>query len=223
MPLQGRAYRANRSTINLHRWLATVFVNLVLGVASIFSVVSPLVAAPVTYTEEATASGSLGGVAFTNADVVLSMTNDTDNVIRNGAIFSNVGIATVTVASNAPITFAHSIEVFSDTTSPIAIAGFRDGGIIILDNAGIAPGYDLRTSTGPTSGTFSLGHSGPFATTIGDFILTRSLCNFPRGRISLATLGHSPVHVAVRGDVTRSSRFHSCRVENQRISGVAIS
>ncbi len=85
MPLfitQGRAYRANRSTINLHRWLATVFVNLVLGVASIFSVVSPLVAAPVTYTEEATASGSLGGVAFTNADVVLSMTNDTDNVIR---------------------------------------------------------------------------------------------------------------------------------------------
>ena len=172
MPLQGRAYRANRSTINLHRWLATVIVNLVLGVASIFSVVSPLVAAPVTYTEEATASGSLGGVAFTNADVVLSMTNDTDNVIRNGAIFSNVGIATVTVASNEPITFAHSIEVFSDTSSPIGIAGFRDAGIIILDNAGIAPGYDLRTSTGPTSGTFGLGHSGPFATTIGDFILT---------------------------------------------------
>src|SRR4029453_18387592 len=34
------------------------------------------------------------------------------------------------------------------------------------------PGYDLRTSTGPTSGTFSLGHSGPVPTTSGDLILT---------------------------------------------------
>jgi hypothetical protein len=41
------------------------------------------------------------------------------------------------------------------------------------DNAGIAPGYDQRTSTGPTSGTLGLGHSGPFATTIGDFIVTQ--------------------------------------------------
>jgi hypothetical protein len=172
MPLFITQGRADRGAMNVHRGLAKVFVILVLGVASTFLVVSPLVAAPITYIQEATASGSLGGVAFNNADVLLSMTNDTDNVIRNGGIFSNLGIATVTVASGVPIAFAHSIEVFSNTTSPIGIAGFRDGGTIILDNAGIAPGYDLRTSIGPISGTFALGHSGPFATTIGDFILT---------------------------------------------------
>jgi hypothetical protein len=112
MPLfitQGRAHRADCSAMNLHRWLAKVLVILVLGVASTLLVVSSLVAAPVTYTQEATASGSLGGVGFTNADVVLSMTNDTANVIRNGQIFSNAGMATVTVASNPPTTFAHSI------------------------------------------------------------------------------------------------------------------
>jgi hypothetical protein len=54
---------------------------LVLGLLNLILVVSPSFAAPITYTEEATASGSLGGVAFSNADLVFSMTGDTTNVV----------------------------------------------------------------------------------------------------------------------------------------------
>jgi hypothetical protein len=51
---------------------------LVIGAASAILAASPSFAAPITYTEEATASGSLGGVAFTNADVVVN--SDTTRV-----------------------------------------------------------------------------------------------------------------------------------------------
>jgi hypothetical protein len=50
---------------------------LVLCVASTIFGVSSSFAAPITYTEQAKASGSLGGVPFTNAVVVISMTADT--------------------------------------------------------------------------------------------------------------------------------------------------
>ena len=78
---------------------------------------SPSLAVPITYTEEATASGSLGGVVFTNADVVPSMTNDTNNVAMfSSSYFSNAGSATVTVAGGAPATFTHSVIVYPTLT-----------------------------------------------------------------------------------------------------------
>jgi hypothetical protein len=60
-------------------------IGLVLGLINIISAVSSSFAAPITYIEEATASGSLGGVGFTNADVLFSMTGDTTNVVTTTA------------------------------------------------------------------------------------------------------------------------------------------
>ena len=51
---------------------------LLLGLAG------PAHAVPITYTQTGIASGSLGGLTFTNAQIVLSATGDTDNVVPNG-------------------------------------------------------------------------------------------------------------------------------------------
>ena len=54
---------------------------VMLGIASIFIAASPSFGAVITYTLEATASGSLDGIPFTDATVILSMTNNTTNVL----------------------------------------------------------------------------------------------------------------------------------------------
>ena len=90
---------------------------LLLGLINIILVVSPSFAAPITYTGEVTASGSLGGVAFTNVDVLFSMTGDTTNVTNvttpSGEIIdSNLGTVTVSVAGAPPAAFTDGGAVF---------------------------------------------------------------------------------------------------------------
>ena len=62
-----------------------------LGMTAMVFTAVPSLAFPITYTEQATASGSLNGVAFTDKTVLLTMTNDTTNVINPlTGIFENV-------------------------------------------------------------------------------------------------------------------------------------
>ncbi|MGH7054202.1 MAG: hypothetical protein ACREFA_10345, partial [Stellaceae bacterium] len=53
---------------------------VVLGAAGAISGTPPALAVPITYTGQLTATGSLGGAAFTNANVVLTLHTDTANV-----------------------------------------------------------------------------------------------------------------------------------------------
>src|SRR6266852_1465460 len=154
---------------------------LALGLINIILVVSPSFAAPITYTEEATASGSLGGVAFTNADVVLNLAGDTTSVHRepdpsvsSGEI--NSGALTVSVAGAMPATFTWGGGVFHDPGAGAipGDVGFRslDANIIVISSVSVN-GYDLRTSIGPLSGPAQIfPANNPFPTTGGDFILT---------------------------------------------------
>lgn len=149
---------------------------LALGVAASISAATPSHAFPITYTEQATATGSLGVAAFTDAAVVLTMTNDTANVMNPmTGLFSLIGTATVSVGSGTPVTFGDSIEVFSAQLAAIgANVGFADVTLPldILDdiNASFAT-YNLTTSIGPITGTpiINAGHS--FPTDSGAFIL----------------------------------------------------
>jgi hypothetical protein len=147
----------------------------------IIFVVSPSFAAPITYTGEVAASGSLGGVAFTDADVVFSMTGDTTNVTRapdpsvsSGEV--NFGTLTVSVAGAMPATFTWGGGVFHDPGAG-AIPGdvgflSLDANIIQISSVSVN-GYDLRTSIGPLSGpAYIFPANFPFPTTGGDFILT---------------------------------------------------
>jgi hypothetical protein len=147
---------------------------LVLGLINII-LVSPSFAAPITYTEEATASGSLGGVAFSNADLVFSMTGDTTNVVTTTAspgeiIDRNTGTVTVSVAGGMPAAFTDGGRFFSTTVSerlrqplvsPTTLLFFYISSVS-------ANGYDLRTPIGPLSGTAHIFPGVPLDTTGGE-------------------------------------------------------
>jgi len=79
-----------------------------LVVASTTLVGPPAFAVPITYTETDTATGSLNGVAFTDANIVLTMNNNTTNVTGGPTLFDNVGTVTVQVGAGAPVTFTDS-------------------------------------------------------------------------------------------------------------------
>jgi hypothetical protein len=146
---------------------------VVLGIASIFIAASPSFGAQITYTMEATASGSLDGITFTDATVLLSMNNNTTNVTTDGlGDFENAGTATVSVGGGPAVTFTGPIQVILDQSD--TGIGFEDLSVDdILDefNASFAT-YDLTTSMGPIVGGSAFNAGSSFATTGGAFVLT---------------------------------------------------
>src|ERR1700719_2352887 len=93
-------------------------------------------AGPITYTEQATASGSLGSTPFSSALVTITFTGDTANVTGGSGFFANnVGTATVNVSGIGTATFTSGLEVFDNQVStPTAAAGIAlNGGGSILD------------------------------------------------------------------------------------------
>jgi hypothetical protein len=153
----------------------TLLPTLALGVAGAVSVAAPSLAAPITYTEQATATGSLGGIAFTDATVLLTMTNDTTNVTGGPTFFEIFGTVTLSVNGGAPVTLTDPMGVFSDVTLSPTTVGFEDltRGLDILDTASALFGtYTLTTSIGPISDTAFLSANEAFPTTGGDLILT---------------------------------------------------
>jgi hypothetical protein len=146
----------------------------------------PSFAVPITYTEKAIGSGSLGGVPFTNADVVLTTNGDTVNIGPSGP-GANFGPTTVGVSGGIPASFVNTAGVLASALlgpRPGQVpwvsfyeqrpegAGFLGSPILGTYSAAFAT-YQLATSIGPISGAtrfFSGGMS--FPTTNGDFILT---------------------------------------------------
>jgi PEP-CTERM motif len=146
---------------------------VVLSIASIFIAVSPSFGAQVTYTIEATASGSLGGTSFTDATVILSMTNNTTNVTNSApGDFENVGTVTVSIGGGTAVTFTDPTQVFS--TKSVSAVGFEDLVVDdILDSISTSfATYDLKTSIGPIVGSSEFDPSSSFPTTGGAFVLT---------------------------------------------------
>jgi PEP-CTERM motif len=131
--------------------------------------------APVTYTEQATGSGTLGGSSFTNALITLVFTGDTSNVTGGAGFFTNtVGTATVTIGGLGTATFTDSMEAFDNQLfTPTAAAGIGDltcSGCIasVMDTFSTLFGtYDLTTSIGPVSGGSFIRPDLSFGTTAG--------------------------------------------------------
>jgi hypothetical protein len=150
---------------------------LALGAAGVLSMATTALAVPITYTEQATASGSLGGVSFTNASVTLTMSNDTTNVTGTAPIFVNLGTVTLDVTGFAPATFTDSTQVDVNQSSVlpnVQSAGFADItenlAILVTEGSAFAT-YDLTTAIGPIAGTADLNSGFSFPTTDGAFIL----------------------------------------------------
>ncbi|MBV8507146.1 MAG: hypothetical protein JOZ11_15230 [Alphaproteobacteria bacterium] len=159
---------------------ATFLPALALGAAGVILSATPSFAVPITYTEQVTASGSLGGTPFFNATVTLTMNNDTTNVGGSSPSFFNVQTLTMPLTLNVtgfPTgTFTDTTQAAVNQTTTIVSpdAGFGDNtaaqGILFTKNSSFST-YDLKTSIGPILGTaiFTLGES--FATTDGQFVL----------------------------------------------------
>ena len=156
---------------------------LVLGLASAIASTGPGRAAAVTYTLETIGSGTLDGVAYTDASVVLTMHNDTTNVVsgppESGFTFSNTGTLTVSVGGGPLETFTDpGTDVFVDqslgTLGPAVgfDGGFDNLAIGTLSEAFIH--YDLKTSIGPVSGSVLSNFGLPFPTSSGPFVIDSS-------------------------------------------------
>jgi hypothetical protein len=145
---------------------------LALALAAVLFLAGRAPAGPITYTEAATASGTLGGTAFTDALLTLTLVGDTLNVTAaaGGGFFTNtVGTFTVTVAGIGTATFTDSMEVFDNQFNGPTVGFAMAGGGTALDTIDDAFGfYDLTTAIGPITNT-SIRSDLTFNTTLGSF------------------------------------------------------
>lgn len=134
-------------------------------------------ATPITYTEIVTASGSLGGTAYTNALVTLIATGDTTGIVSTGPITLATPVSvTVTITAaglDGPFTFTDPYVVFrSGGLAGIArgTPAARGSDLLNVTNS-VFNTYDLATSIGPISGTPSFNATTGFATNAGTFFI----------------------------------------------------
>jgi hypothetical protein len=177
---------------------------LALGVAGAISAAAPALAVPITYTMEFIGTGCLGSSSitqncstspsFTQADVKLTMVNDTGNIVLDSTqtppLYEINGTATVSVNGGAAATFMDQMQFYTDSST---IVGLFDGsvnlpfGLDVVDEfntsiSGFAfTGYQLG-AIGPTTDAAQLGVGQPsnfpgFELTSGDFFLLTGLGN----------------------------------------------
>jgi hypothetical protein len=136
---------------------------LSLGVAGAISAAAPALAAPITYTMQDTASGSLDGTSFTNSTLTLTFVGDTDNIDASMAPFyvnspdlivtgTTVTVSVSGVNGGAPVMFTpDSISVYSDQNGVLGpTVAFEDSNFDIID--------DVNNSA---FSTYTLGPIGP--------------------------------------------------------------
>ena len=93
----------------------------------LFGIAGSAQAVPITYTQTGIASGILGGSAFTNASILMTMIGDTDNIVGNpefeedGVVIpANLFFANPSFATTLNITGLGLVTI----TDPTAIYGF---------------------------------------------------------------------------------------------------
>lgn len=171
-----------------------VFAGVIATIGSL-GLASTSQAAPIIYTVALTASGSLGGQAFTNAAVTVTLVGDTAGVLQPlpvdlPELLVNPGTATVTVAGLATATFndpgGYAVLAFPVIPGeiPLPSVGIWENidlqedhgvGIVGIGGASLA-GYNLQSPlvfSGAASGGATEG-GNPFAysTNLGAFVIT---------------------------------------------------
>lgn len=128
----------------------------------------------IVVTESIVTSGSLDGVAFTNALVTVNVSGDPAFITSPFAgAFQLIGVGGVNVAAVGADAFTDATVAFVNQNGG-GFGGILDNpsGLVIIDN--LNPGfatYALNTSIGPLSGTSSGNAGTAFATTRGTLVL----------------------------------------------------
>lgn len=118
---------------------------------------SAATANPITFLDATTASGSIGGIPFTGASIIISAAADTANIqtMPSSEKFIDNASATVAIAGLGTFTFTTPTRFF--VYGPSQIVGFSRAGVTGLDlingpvNAAFGA-WDMTTSIGPSTG-----------------------------------------------------------------------
>jgi hypothetical protein len=149
----------------LRRRLGTAMAGMVM-----LCVVAPAAfGAPVTYVFSGPATGTLGSTPFTNAQVTVTGTADTANIVQFDAVTPCVNLTGVTIAiAGIGTTTATGPNFLFDFQAGPGW-GFENGTCTVVGqtwlgvNNGLAATYGLATSIGPTTGTQDFANSTPTA------------------------------------------------------------
>jgi hypothetical protein len=129
-------------------------------------------AAPITFTETATLTGSLNGVSFTNQILTLTATASTVGISHQVGFYDEYVTLTGEIGSGTIFTFTDQMLLVDNLSS--SLVGFADSttNLAILDTTATAfQTYDLAAAvTGTGTITANLGSS--FATSGGALIVT---------------------------------------------------
>ena len=150
------------------RWIAAC-----LGLAPIWH--GHARADPIIYTEQAIASGSLGGQDFSDSLVTITLSADTGEVVATPfGLLTNAGQATLSVGGIGQAAIVDPLEAFAYASPTGTALGITDPGAAsdLLDTV-VAPGfsYDLTTALAPVRGPSVINAYFPFATNAGDLDL----------------------------------------------------
>jgi hypothetical protein len=165
---------------------------------ALFGFVSVAHAAPITYVQTGTASGTIGGSAFTDVLVVVTLTGDTADVISDpfapdfpcAFCFANAGLVTVEIPGigTATVTdptgiwaFGQPVDLDDDPTTP-------DSPGVVIGTVDHPPALDSFTGLGGTLNFALLDYdlTTPIAT-VGGIV---SGVGYPPGLLVNTTLGN---------------------------------
>ena len=193
----------------MNRFVMAVVAMGIFGVAAL--------AAPITYVETTTATGTLDGTAFTNAAVTVTLTGDTSNIAPGPSPFDafliNPGSATIKIDGFALATFTDLVEIVGTYNQPtpgpfgapfvlIATldnpAGTDITGVVVEYGDAAFLGYDL-TALGPISGTggSASGLGGVHHTSGGDLYFSSD--QNPQAATFTATVTPEPTSMMLLG------------------------
>ena len=151
----------------------------------LFGIAGSAQAVPITYTQTGIASGILGGSAFTNASILMTMIGDTDNIVGNpefeddGVVIpANIFFANPSFATTLNITGLGLVTITDPTAIyaiPIPVDIDEDGDVdppvVIFGTVDHPPDLWSFTGLGGTFGQslagYHLGAIGPITSTGG--------------------------------------------------------
>jgi hypothetical protein len=133
----------------------------------------------ITYTESATASGSLGGTPFSDSLITLTFVGDTANIVSSPSFYS-IALGSITIGVSSLGTLAtltdpgYVFDAQLGGPSGSGAAGFHDSSVSldILDITDPAFGsYNLATTIGPITDTELFNAGISFETNSGALII----------------------------------------------------
>jgi hypothetical protein len=129
-------------------------------------------AIPITYTEQAIASGTLGTTSFSGADLTIEWTGDTDDVVGSGGFLTNDAAANaviLTIVGVGSTTFTENLRVFVNQSFQPPAAGFgRASGSLLATFDNTFGSYDAKTAIGPVTGSAFFRQDFFFGTGLGN-------------------------------------------------------